>query len=90
MRCRRPSVARSLRLSFSHSLGGNVQPTPINPNDVVSGMGDMLGRTIGPHIRIETRLEPGLWNALADRAQIEVDPANLASMLGTRCPAEAG
>lgn len=63
-------------LAFSRRQ--RLQPTPINPNDVVSGMGDMLGRTIGPHIRIETRLEPGLWNALADRAQIEVMILNLA------------
>jgi CheY-like chemotaxis protein len=38
----------------------------------------MLARTIGPHIRIETRLEPQLWNALADRTQIEVMILNLA------------
>jgi CheY-like chemotaxis protein len=41
-------------------------------------MGDMLSRTIGPHIRIETRLEPQLWNALADRTQLEVMILNLA------------
>jgi CheY-like chemotaxis protein len=41
-------------------------------------MGDMLARTIGPHIRIETRLEPQLWSALADRTQIEVIILNLA------------
>jgi CheY-like chemotaxis protein len=41
-------------------------------------MGDLLARTIGPHIRIETKLEPDLWNALADRSQIDVIILNLA------------
>jgi CheY-like chemotaxis protein len=41
-------------------------------------MGDLLGRTIGPQIRVETRLEPGLWQALADPTQIEVMLLNLA------------
>jgi signal transduction histidine kinase/CheY-like chemotaxis protein len=63
-------------LAFSRRQ--RLQPTSLNPNDVVVGMGDMLARTIGPHIRIETRLEPDLWNALADRAQIEVILLNLA------------
>ena len=63
-------------LAFSRRQ--RLQPTPLNPNDVVTGMGDLLGRTIGPHIQIVTKLEPQLWNALADRAQIEVILLNLA------------
>jgi CheY-like chemotaxis protein len=38
----------------------------------------MLARTIGPHIRVETRLNPGLWHALADPTQMEVMVLNLA------------
>jgi signal transduction histidine kinase len=63
-------------LAFSRRQ--RLQPTSLNPNEVISSMGDMLGRTIGPHIRIETRLDPNLWNALVDRAQIEVVLLNLA------------
>ena len=63
-------------LAFSRRQ--RLTPTALNANDIVSGMGDMLARTIGPHIRIETRLEPQLWNALADRTQIEVMILNLA------------
>ena len=63
-------------LAFSRRQ--RLQPTSLNPNDVISGMGDMLARTIGPHIRIETRLDPNLWNALVDRAWIEVMILNLA------------
>jgi len=63
-------------LAFSRRQ--RLQPAALNPNDVISGMGDMLGRTIGPHIRIETRLDANLWNALVDRTQIEVILLNLA------------
>jgi signal transduction histidine kinase/CheY-like chemotaxis protein len=63
-------------LAFSRRQ--RLQPAALNANDVISGMGDMLGRTIGPHIRIETRLDPHLWNALVDRTQIEVILLNLA------------
>ena len=63
-------------LAFSRRQ--RLQPTSLNPNEVVTGMGDLLARTIGPHIRIETRLEPHLWNALVDRTQIEVMILNLA------------
>jgi signal transduction histidine kinase len=63
-------------LAFSRRQ--RLQPTSLDPNEVVTGMGDLLARTIGPHIRIETRLEPHLWNALVDRTQIEVMLLNLA------------
>jgi signal transduction histidine kinase len=63
-------------LAFSRRQ--RLTPTALNANDTVSGMGDMLSRTIGRHIRIETRLEPQLWNALADRTQLEVMILNLA------------
>jgi signal transduction histidine kinase len=63
-------------LSFSRRQ--RLSPTPVQPNDVVSGMGDMLARTIGSHVRVETRLDPGLWKALADPTQLEVMMLNLA------------
>ena len=53
-------------------------PAAVQPNDIVSGMGDLLARTIGPHVRVETRLEPHLWHALADATQLEVMILNLA------------
>jgi CheY-like chemotaxis protein len=41
-------------------------------------MGDLLARTIGPQVRVETRLEADLWQALADPTQVEVMILNLA------------
>ena len=63
-------------LAFSRRQ--RLSPTPTDANDIVSKMGDMLARTIGPHIRVETRLDPGLWHALADPTQMEVMLLNLA------------
>jgi signal transduction histidine kinase/ActR/RegA family two-component response regulator len=63
-------------LAFSRRQ--RLSPAPVQPNDIVSGMGDLIARTIGPHIRVETRLEAKLWQALADATQIEVMLLNLA------------
>ena len=63
-------------LAFSRRQ--RLSPTPVQPNDIISGMGDMLARTIGAQIRVETRLEPELWQALADPTQLEVMLLNLA------------
>jgi signal transduction histidine kinase len=63
-------------LAFSRRQ--RLSPAPVQPNGIVSGMGDLLGRTIGAQIRVETRLEPRLWQALADPTQIEVMLLNLA------------
>jgi signal transduction histidine kinase len=63
-------------LAFSRRQ--RLSPAATDANDIVSKMGDMLARTIGPHIRVETRLNPGLWHALADPTQMEVMVLNLA------------
>ncbi len=63
-------------LAFSRRQ--RLSPTPVQPNEIVSGMGDLLDRTIGRHVRVETRLDPGLWQALADPTQAEVMILNLA------------
>jgi signal transduction histidine kinase/ActR/RegA family two-component response regulator len=62
------SFARRQRLS----------PSALQPNDIISGMGDLIARTIGSHVRVETRLESNLWQALADPTQLEVMILNLA------------
>ncbi|PSJ39593.1 response regulator [Allosphingosinicella deserti] len=63
-------------LAFSRRQ--RLSPTPVQPNEIVSGMGDLLARSIGPHVRVETRLDPNLWQALADPTQLEVMILNLA------------
>jgi signal transduction histidine kinase/ActR/RegA family two-component response regulator len=63
-------------LAFSRRQ--RLSPSPVHPNQIVSGMGDLLARSIGPHVRVETRLEPNLWRALADPTQLELMLLNLA------------
>jgi len=63
-------------LAFSRRQ--RLSPTPVDPNQIVSGMADMLSRAIGTHISVEMRLDPTLWRALADPTQLEVMILNLA------------
>jgi len=63
-------------LAFSRTQ--RLQPEPIDLNSTVASMGDMLFRTIGGTVRIETVLEKNLWRATADPAQIESVILNLA------------
>jgi signal transduction histidine kinase len=62
-------------LAFSRRQ--RLSPTPVDPNDVVTGMADLLGRAIGTHISIDMALADELWRALADPTQLEVMILNL-------------
>jgi PAS domain S-box-containing protein len=53
-------------------------PKPTNLNELVSGMSEMLLRTLGGTIRVELGLAEGLWPALVDPNQIESAILNLA------------
>ena len=53
-------------------------PKPTNLNELVSGMSEMLLRTLGGTIRVEFGLAEGLWSALIDPNQIESAILNLA------------
>jgi PAS domain S-box-containing protein len=53
-------------------------PSPVDLNRLVSEASDMLFRTIGATVRIETVLTQNLWPALVDPTQIELVLLNLA------------
>ena len=63
-------------LAFSRRQ--RLSPVALDINKVIEGMRDMLARTIGPHVRIETDLDAEMWPALADPTQLEVMLLNLA------------
>jgi signal transduction histidine kinase len=63
-------------LAFSRTQ--RLQTVPIDMNAIVTAMGDLLFRTIGATVRIETILEGSLWQATADPSQIESVILNLA------------
>jgi CheY-like chemotaxis protein len=63
-------------LAFSRTQ--RLQTEAIDLNAIVTEMGDLLFRTIGATVRIETILERSLWQATADPSQIESVILNLA------------
>jgi PAS domain S-box-containing protein len=63
-------------LSFARQQG--LKPVAIDLPDLVRGMEDLLQRSLGPQIRIETRFLPGLSRVLADANQLELSLLNLA------------
>jgi signal transduction histidine kinase/ActR/RegA family two-component response regulator len=62
-------------LAFSRHR--HLEPAPFNANDLISGMSDLLERTLGPAIVISRSLAPDLWPVLADASQIEMALLNL-------------
>jgi signal transduction histidine kinase len=63
-------------LAFSRRQ--RLTPRPIDVNELIRGMQELLSRTIGQTIRIETDLERGLGSALVDTTQLELVILNLA------------
>jgi PAS domain S-box-containing protein len=55
-----------------------LKPEAIEPGGLISGLSEMLMRTLGETIRIETVLGAGLWRAHADPHQLESAILNLA------------
>jgi signal transduction histidine kinase/CheY-like chemotaxis protein len=55
-----------------------LQPEPIDVNKLATGLTDLLQRTLGERIALETVATPGLWLAKADRAELESALVNIA------------
>ena len=54
-----------------------ITPKVVNLNDHIEGMGTTLRRLIGEKIELVTHLSSGLWNVIADPAQLELVVMNL-------------
>jgi signal transduction histidine kinase len=54
-----------------------LEPRVLDLNRLVGGMSEMLQRTIGEAVHIETVLSGGLWRVFADPAQVESSLVNL-------------
>src|SRR5215468_1661420 len=55
-----------------------LDPKPVDVGRLVVGMSDLLRRSLGEQIAIETVLSGGLWRVLADPNQLEISILNLA------------
>ena len=73
---RRAELLTQRLLAFSRQQP--LDPKPIELGRLVAGMSDLLRRTLGEHVTVETVLDGGLWRALADPNQLELAILNLA------------
>jgi PAS domain S-box-containing protein len=71
------AVALTQRL-LAFSRRQALSPQPLSANRMVSDMSEILRRTIGETIRLETVLAAGLWKVHADANQLENAVINLA------------
>ncbi|EJL35075.1 PAS domain-containing protein [Novosphingobium sp. AP12] len=62
-------------LAFSRRQ--TLDPRPTNVNALVNGMADLIQRTVGPAIKVETVGAAGLWPTLVDPSQLENSLLNL-------------
>jgi signal transduction histidine kinase len=55
-----------------------LDPKPVDANRLIAGMLDMLRRTLGEQVTIETAFFGGLWTSFVDRNELEHSLLNLA------------
>ena len=72
---RRAAALTHRLLAFSRQQ--TLEPKPVALNRLVVGMEELITRTVGAHIRVETVLAGGLWNTFADESQLENALLNL-------------
>jgi signal transduction histidine kinase/CheY-like chemotaxis protein len=63
-------------LAFSRRQ--HLEPRPVDLNDALAHMSDLLQSSLGGSVQIKTLFRPGLWYALVDPSQIELVVLNLA------------
>jgi PAS domain S-box-containing protein len=73
---RRAATLTARLLAFARKQP--LDPKIIEPNRLIAGLADMLQRTLGETIALETVSGAGLWRALADPAELENAIVNLA------------
>jgi signal transduction histidine kinase/ActR/RegA family two-component response regulator len=69
------SLVRQL-LAFSRKQ--RLAPAPVDVNEIVALVAELLSRTIGAGIRIDVGTAKGLWPAMVDATQLELMLLNLA------------
>jgi CheY-like chemotaxis protein len=62
-------------LAFSRRQ--TLQPTPVDANKLIFGLEDLIRRTVGPAIIVETVAAVGLWSCFCDANQLENALLNL-------------
>ncbi len=63
-------------LAFARRQSLDTKPSEVNP--LITGLEDLLRRTLGEQVELEAVLDLGLWRAMADANQLESALLNLA------------
>jgi PAS domain S-box-containing protein len=71
------SAAQLTSRLLAYSRQQALAPKVLNVNKLVASMSELLRRAIGESVHVETVLAGGLWNTLADAAQLESAIVNL-------------
>jgi PAS domain S-box-containing protein len=71
-------AASLIKRLLAFSRRQNLAPEPLNANDMVRNMSELLRRTLGEGVQLETVLAGGLWPVLADANILENAMLNLA------------
>lgn len=72
---RRAAALTQRLLAFSRRQ--TLDPKPTNLNSLINGMLDLINRSVGPGIHVETASATGLWTTFVDAAQLENALLNL-------------
>ena len=75
------------RQLLAFACRGGVQPRPLNLNEVIKGVEQLLVCTLGAHVVLTTSMDPDLCAVLADPGQIEQVLVTLAVNAGDAMPA---
>ncbi len=68
------SVERAAALThrlLSFARRQPLDPEPVNVDALAEGLRELLGRTVGPQVRIVLRMDGGAWPVLCDASQLE-------------------
>ena len=63
---------------LAYSRRQNLSPRPVEVNAVIAGMNELLQRSLGGLVQVETDLAADLWQATSDPTQLELVVLNLA------------
>ncbi|WP_407523853.1 ATP-binding protein [Methylobacterium oryzisoli] len=85
---RRAAILTQRLLAFARRQP--LDPRPLDANALVSGLSDLLRRTLGETVRLETVLGGGLWRSFADPNQMESTLLNLAVNARDALPESGG
>ncbi len=67
-----------MRRLLAFSREQPLDPKVLDPNELISGMSEILQRTLGSKIELETQLAEGLWETCIDAHELENALLNLA------------